>query len=151
MCSEIFPRFALKNNLPHLDFCTVPRTGALVIALDILGPNMNAAASSANGNASGNNGGFDAQGIVSSVAPPSSQFTKLIDVTIAYPEGNPLDLIAIFTGYRRPCKTHVHYRIYDIKDVSSWTLVQFFWQIVYVTRSHTVSYTHLTLPTTPYV
>ena len=112
-------RFAQKNNLPHLDFCTVPRTGALVIALEILGPNSDhAKLTSTNGNTT-INGGLD--GITSSVAPPpppSSQFTKLVDVTIAYPKGDPLDLIAIFTGYRRPCSTHVHYRIYDIKEVS---------------------------------
>ena len=44
---------------------------------------------------------------------------KLVDVTIAYPQGNPLDLIQIASAWRRPCITHVHYRIFDVNDVSS--------------------------------
>jgi hypothetical protein len=31
-------------------------------------------------------------------------------VTIAYPEGRPLDLQTIIGGWRPPCTTHVHYR-----------------------------------------
>jgi hypothetical protein len=42
---------------------------------------------------------------------------KIVDVTIAYPEGKPLDLGIICTGWRKPCVTHVHYRVFDSKEV----------------------------------
>lgn len=128
-------RFAQKNNLPHLTFCTIPRTGALEIALEILGPNSEHAKQTSPGsiNSNGTANRSDMDSITTSVAPPpppSSQFTKLIDVTIAYPDGNPLDLIAILTGYRKPCTTHVHYRIFDIKDVR----MLYFFRIAYLVQ-----------------
>ena len=42
---------------------------------------------------------------------------KIVDVTIAYPQGKPLDLLQIITGWRMPCITHVHYRVFDISEV----------------------------------
>ena len=45
--------------------------------------------------------------------------SKIVDVTIAYPErDNPLDLLDIIAAVKPPCTTHVHYRVFDIKDVS---------------------------------
>jgi hypothetical protein len=43
---------------------------------------------------------------------------KVVDVTIAYPNGQPLDLWNIVSGSRPPCVTHVHYRVFDIKEVN---------------------------------
>jgi hypothetical protein len=37
-------------------------------------------------------------------------YVQVVDVTIAYPQGRPLDLQAIIAGWRPPCTTHVHYR-----------------------------------------
>ncbi len=127
-----FPRFAKKQDLRHLDNVTLPRTGALEIILDELAPSFKerrrrekeeANKSTANG-ATGNevkpkeeedtgNHQDDRQ---------AKEITKIIDVTIAYPEGRPLDLLAIATGYRRPCTTHVHYRVFDINDVRNTRL-----------------------------
>ena len=36
--------------------------------------------------------------------------SKVVDVTIAYPDGKPLNLVSIATGWDPPCTTHVHYR-----------------------------------------
>ena len=36
--------------------------------------------------------------------------SKVVDVTIAYPEGRPINLVSIATGWDPPCATHVHYR-----------------------------------------
>ena len=36
--------------------------------------------------------------------------SKVVDVTIAYPDGRPLNLVSIATGWDPPCATHVHYR-----------------------------------------
>lgn len=43
----------------------------------------------------------------------------LLDVTIAYPGGDPLDLPTIFGGWRPPCDTIFHYRRFNIEEVSS--------------------------------
>ena len=43
--------------------------------------------------------------------------SKVVDVTIAYPNGQPLNLWSIVSGSRPPCVTHVHYRVFDIKEV----------------------------------
>jgi hypothetical protein len=50
-------------------------------------------------------------------AHPSS-LKYIIDMTIAYPNGEPLDLGVIVTGLRKPCNTHFHYKIYPIGTVS---------------------------------
>ena len=83
-----------------LEHCTLPRTGALEVILDILGPNQK------NGFSAGNS------------LQDDSKIGKIFDVTIAYPEGKPLDLFQIGFGSRPPCVTHVHYRVFDVKDVS---------------------------------
>ena len=83
-----------------LEYCTLPRTGALEVILDILGPNQK------NGFSAGNS------------LQDDSKIGKIFDVTIAYPEGKPLDLFQIGFGSRPPCVTHVHYRAFDVKDVS---------------------------------
>ena len=83
-----------------LEYCTLPRTGALEVILDILGP-VNKV-----------NNGF-----ANSNLQDDSKISKICDVTIAYPEGKPLDLFQIGFGSRPPCVTHVHYRVFDVKDV----------------------------------
>jgi lysophosphatidylglycerol acyltransferase 1 len=107
-------RFAKKNDLPSLEFCTLPRTGALEVILECLGPN---ATVNANG-AGGQNGSVKNTAKTANLlqANPDA-LTKIVDVTIAYPDGNPLDLLSIATGWRPPCTTHVHYRVFDIKDL----------------------------------
>ena len=44
---------------------------------------------------------------------------KIVDVTIAYPDGKPLGLFDILSAWRDPCAINVHYKIYDIKEVRS--------------------------------
>ena len=46
------------------------------------------------------------------------KLSKLVDVTIAYPDGKPLNLFSIATGWDPPCVTHVHYRVFDVAEVS---------------------------------
>jgi len=41
----------------------------------------------------------------------------IIDITIAYPKGEPLDLPTIVTGSRPPCKTYLFYRRYALSEV----------------------------------
>lgn len=42
----------------------------------------------------------------------------VLDITIAYPDGEPLDLPNIVTGLRRACQTHLLYRLYRCSEVS---------------------------------
>jgi lysophosphatidylglycerol acyltransferase 1 len=96
-------RFAKKKDLPLLEHCTIPRTGALDVIMDEIGP----------------------RGKMSK----SSHISKIVDVTIAYPEGKPLDLQNIITGYRPPCVTHVHYRIFDAESVPTNSEELFKWMV----------------------
>ena len=81
--------FAKKKDLPLLEHVTLPRTGALDVVMNILGPE--------------------------SQQPQKNKIERIVDMTIAYPEGKPLDLQSIVFGWREPCNTHVHYRSWDIK------------------------------------
>lgn len=41
----------------------------------------------------------------------------VLDITIAYPDGKPLDLPDIVTGIREPCETYLLYRLYHSSEV----------------------------------
>lgn len=41
----------------------------------------------------------------------------IIDLTIAYPKGKPLDLFCIVFGNREPCQTVIYFRRYKVEDV----------------------------------
>ena len=42
---------------------------------------------------------------------------KIVDVTIAYPNGNPINFLDIMLGRRKGCNIHVHYRVFDVSQV----------------------------------
>ncbi|KAK7791962.1 hypothetical protein R5R35_009259 [Gryllus longicercus] len=98
-------KFALKNNLPVLQHVSLPRVGAMHTIVDVVGP------SGANNNKAALVPPFDGHELC------SSDLNWVLDITIAYPEGKPLDLGAIVTGYRPPCKTFLFYRLYPCKEV----------------------------------
>ncbi|XP_042232032.1 acyl-CoA:lysophosphatidylglycerol acyltransferase 1-like [Homarus americanus] len=84
-------RYAKKNNLPLLENVALPRVGALKVIMD------NAAADS-------HDDGTD-------------RIKYLLDVTVAYPGGRPLDLQTIFGGWRPGCDTIFHYRRFNIEEI----------------------------------
>jgi len=96
-------QFAKKKDLPLLEHCTLPRTGALDVIMDVLGPGSQQA------------GG--------------QKMEKIIDMTVAFPSGHPLDLLAIVTGCREPFVTHVHYREFDCKDIPNTSEELFTWMV----------------------
>jgi len=99
---EVSKSFAKKRDLPDLEYCTIPRTGALDVIIKAIGPSGH-------------------------VKQP---ITKVVDVTIAYPEeGKPLDLVSIFTGWTPPTTTHVHYRVFDVKDIPTESEALFTWMV----------------------
>lgn len=46
------------------------------------------------------------------------QINWILDITIAYPQGKPLDLPTIITGSRPPCETVLFYRVFPSSVVS---------------------------------
>ena len=96
--------YAKKKDLPLLEHCTLPRTGALDVIMDVLGPASQQAA--------------------------SQKMEKIIDMTVAFPSsGHPLDLLAIVTGCRQPFVTHVHYREFHCKDLPNTSEELFTWMV----------------------
>lgn len=49
----------------------------------------------------------------------------ILDVTIGYPDGKPLDLLNIIHGLREPCSTVIYYRVFSTREVSSGSLFAF--------------------------
>nr|XP_022899962.1 acyl-CoA:lysophosphatidylglycerol acyltransferase 1-like isoform X1 [Onthophagus taurus] len=95
-------RYAEKNNLPVLNHVSLPRVGALKAIMNTVGPLPN------------NNSSLD---IPNGLPKPNERLTWVLDITVAYPNGEPLDLGQIIFGYRPPCKTTIFYRVYECKDV----------------------------------
>ena len=95
--------FAKKNDLPLLEHVTLPRTGALEVVMAVLGPD--------------------------SQLDPATRLEKIVDMTLAYPGGQPLDLQSIVTGWREPCVTHVHYRQWSTSEVPQAPEQLFTWMV----------------------
>lgn len=49
--------------------------------------------------------------------PESDELRWVLDITIAYPEGKPLDLPTIVFGSRPSCQTFILYRLYPSSQV----------------------------------
>lgn len=122
---ETSQKYALKNNLPVLQHVSLPRVGALQAIIDIVGPtqiseNKSPGEKSAPLDISANNNAVAAIASAFSSARQANKENELnwvLDITIAYPEGKPLDLGAIVTGYRKPCKTFLFYRLFPCSQV----------------------------------
>lgn len=118
-------RFATKNNLPALEYCTIPRVGALTAIMDVM---CTEAKQNIEKTISLNafhsdpvpNGNFvEKDNNLYKKEHPStpSLLEYILDITIAYPDGVPLDLISIIFGFRDPCKTHMLYRLYKVTEI----------------------------------
>ncbi|TNM94834.1 acyl-CoA:lysophosphatidylglycerol acyltransferase 1 [Takifugu flavidus] len=97
--------FAKKHSLPHLTHVTLPRLGATHVILKTL------SAQQENGSVGSESGTPNQTG------NKRKGLQWVIDVTIAYPKARPMDIQTWIFGYRPPTITHVHYRMYPIKEV----------------------------------
>ncbi|XP_034189753.1 acyl-CoA:lysophosphatidylglycerol acyltransferase 1 isoform X2 [Osmia lignaria lignaria] len=97
---ETSQKYAKKNNLPILENVTLPRVGAMQTIFDTVGPSQenNSTEQELNNRPS------------TAIAKPTINW--VLDITIAYPQGKPIDLPTIITGSRPPCETVLFYRIY---------------------------------------
>ncbi|KAL3052347.1 acyl-CoA:lysophosphatidylglycerol acyltransferase 1 [Trematomus bernacchii] len=97
--------FAKKHSLPHLNHVTLPRLGATQVILKTL------CAQQENGSVGSETGTLNKTG------NKRKGLQWVVDVTIAYPKARPMDIQTWIFGYRPPTITHVHYRMYPIKEV----------------------------------
>ena len=49
----------------------------------------------------------------------SKKLNKIVDVTIGYPDGKAINFCDIMFGRRKCCTINVHYRIFDLHDISA--------------------------------
>jgi len=117
-------QFAKKKDLPLLEHCTLPRTGALDVIMDVLGP--------------------------ASEKAGEQKMEKIVDVTVAFPSGRPLDLQSIVTGWREPFVTHVHYREFDCKDLPNTSEELFAWMVKLYTEKEEMLDTYYKTGKFPY-
>jgi lysophosphatidylglycerol acyltransferase 1 len=107
-------RYAEKNGLPLLQNVSLPRVGAMHAIMDTVGPK-----SVVNNNSCDSRGGCRRRGDDSDVrrVVAASALEWVLDITIAYPNGEPIDLASIVFGHRPPCRTTLFYRLYPCKDL----------------------------------
>lgn len=142
----ISQRFAEKMNLPVLHNVTVPRMGALLVIRDTLMTKPTALLKNGNGafctNNNNNVNNIDKNGVGAKETSKDQQCNEqvmvlqsaragvveecdhhpeldfILDITIGYPDGTPLNLQNILSGLREPCRTVLYYRVYPASDVS---------------------------------
>ncbi|KAF6204562.1 hypothetical protein GE061_018722 [Apolygus lucorum] len=95
---ETSQRYAEKNNLPRLNHVSLPRMGAMHGITEVLKPHNSDLSPSTTSSGS--------------LEERKAELRWVLDITIAYPEGKPLDLPTIVFGYRKPCQTFMFYRLY---------------------------------------
>ncbi|CAG9788282.1 unnamed protein product [Diatraea saccharalis] len=114
---EVSQRFAEKNNLPKLEYVSLPRVGALKVIMEEIGPQRSSVAGSSKETANKDrnfNQSIDNK-IIDYKIGDSVEW--ILDVTIAYSERIPLHLQDVVCGIRPPCTTHLHYRLYPSSEV----------------------------------
>ncbi|XP_057656458.1 acyl-CoA:lysophosphatidylglycerol acyltransferase 1-like [Diorhabda carinulata] len=98
----ISQRYAEKMNLPKFEHVTLPRVGAMQVIMDTLSQK-----SVINNNSNSEN----------SDKTEIPKIEWVLDITIAYPNGWPVDLSHIVFGHREACETIMFYRLYPCKDL----------------------------------
>ncbi|CAK1543262.1 unnamed protein product [Leptosia nina] len=114
---EISQRFAEKNNLPKLEYVSLPRAGAMKVIMEEVGPHRDQAGTSKSDDRKDNN--FNQNNVKILDTKSGDNIEWILDVTIAYPERVPLHLADVVCGFRPACTTHIHYRLYPSAEVPS--------------------------------
>jgi len=110
---ETSQRYARANNYPVLHYCTLPRIGSVKTVIETLGEPYDPTEP----------GSFSEPFTSNSLERLHDQKDKerplkwLVDVTIAYKGGEPLDFIGMSVGYNKPEDILMHYRAYRAKDI----------------------------------
>ncbi|KAL3083121.1 hypothetical protein niasHS_010923 [Heterodera schachtii] len=120
---ETSQKYAKENNFPHLEHCTLPRMGAIKAVLEEIGPRQDEEQNGLARSASTSSkiklikdtvGAIREKKYVKDTRPP---IKYVLDVTIAYPNGQPLSIGTLCFGTREQCDIAVHYRMFDAEQV----------------------------------
>ncbi|BES93449.1 Acyltransferase [Nesidiocoris tenuis] len=136
---ETSQRYAEKNNLPRLNHVSLPRMGAMHGICEVLrSPNSEVTSTTSTGSIRSRSSDREAGSEVkkAEAAGPTERskiddrrqsLRWVLDITIAYPEGKPIDLPTIVAGCRKPCQTFMFYRLYpsidlpeDLESITKW-------------------------------
>ncbi|KAK2707616.1 acyl-CoA:lysophosphatidylglycerol acyltransferase 1-like [Artemia franciscana] len=94
--------YAKKNGLPHLERVSLPRVGALQTILETLNTPKTIEDNNLN---------------LKSSEECHKHMKYIVDVTIAYTNGKPLDIFDILIGRSEPRDTVFHYRVYSVSQL----------------------------------
>ncbi|KAI1720660.1 acyltransferase domain-containing protein [Ditylenchus destructor] len=117
---ESSQRYARENGYPHLKWSTLPRLGAVRTILEEVGPRKEESEEQIQKSRSISKllkdtvGAIREKKYVKDTRPP---IKYILDVTIAYPNGQPLSLATMIFGAREKCDIAVNYKIYDATEV----------------------------------
>lgn len=100
---ETSQRYARKNNLPMLEHVSLPRVGALHTIINTLHPTKLKTDGQLNG--------------VSHSTKKIKPIKWVIDATIGYPYGCPVDLLSMILLTAKPCKVFIYYRRYPVEEI----------------------------------
>lgn len=110
-------RYAQRHGLPLLQHVSLPRVGAMQAILETM---------------PGDGGGDADKEQEHEHVQHEHRLRWVLDVTIAYSGGRPLDLAAIVLGTRSPCTTLLHYRLFpadelprDAEEQATWLYSRF--------------------------
>ncbi|KAL4714203.1 hypothetical protein ACJJTC_002840 [Scirpophaga incertulas] len=129
---EVSQRFAEKNNLPKLEYVSLPRAGAMRVIMEEIGPQTSAVANTTKSDLK--NDSNCVQNTVKKIIDYNigDSIEWILDVTIAYPDRIPLHLQDVVCAIRPPCTTHLHYRLYpssevptDVEGMTTWLYDRF--------------------------
>uniref|UniRef100_A0AC35G1B1 Phospholipid/glycerol acyltransferase domain-containing protein n=1 Tax=Panagrolaimus sp. PS1159 TaxID=55785 RepID=A0AC35G1B1_9BILA len=113
--------YGKKNGFPHLEHVTLPRMGAVKAILEEVGPREDDDGEMVK-TKSGSKieilkdtiGAIREKKYVKETRPP---IKYVLDITIAYPNGQPLSLWTLCFGTREKCDIAVHYKIFKADEV----------------------------------
>uniref|UniRef100_A0A915D7X6 Phospholipid/glycerol acyltransferase domain-containing protein n=1 Tax=Ditylenchus dipsaci TaxID=166011 RepID=A0A915D7X6_9BILA len=118
---ESSQRYAKLHGYPHLQWTTLPRMGAVKTILEEVGPRMDEDGGMTKSQSTSRfkllKDTVDAireKKYVKDTRPP---IKYVLDVTIAYPNGEPLSLATMMFGTREKCDIAVNYKIHKASDV----------------------------------
>ncbi|XP_026731098.1 acyl-CoA:lysophosphatidylglycerol acyltransferase 1-like [Trichoplusia ni] len=121
---EVSQRFAEKNNLPKLEYVSLPRAGAMKVIMEEVGPHRDQDAGPSKEDSTKKDDNFNQSNANSKLIVETKvgdSIEWILDVTIAYPDRIPLHLQDVVCGIRPSCTTHLHYRLYPSSEVPSDT------------------------------
>ncbi|ELT94672.1 hypothetical protein CAPTEDRAFT_127675 [Capitella teleta] len=100
---ESSQRFAQKNGLPVMQHVAIPRVTGLLAVIETL--------------SSGEVNHNDQKDVMTPTKGNSESAKWVIDATLMYPKGEPLDLLNVLLGNREPTEVFIHYKKHRMSTI----------------------------------